>query len=120
MKNLFVRTIGVLTLTIAVGYAGDINVNKLIITCNKGDAKVCCTLGNIYHFGGRVPKDDRKASLFYDKACNAGNADACFSLGVQYYNGNGVKKDQNKADQLYKKACDGGISEACTAVSFGR
>lgn len=118
MRKIFVRTIGTLTLTIAIGYAS--NINQLILNCNNGDLKVCNSLANAYHSGRSVAKDDIKASQLYNKACNGGYADACFSLGIQYYNGNGVKKDQNKADQLYRKACDSGISEACTAISFGR
>ncbi|MDP2078281.1 MAG: sel1 repeat family protein [Sulfuricurvum sp.] len=78
MKNLFVRTICALTLTIASGYAD--NINTLTKACNSGNADACFSLGIKYYNGNGVKKDQNKAEQLYKQACKGGISEACIAV----------------------------------------
>ncbi len=50
-------------------------------------------LAETYAHGQGIPKNDRKAREWYERAAAQGDADAQFSMGIIYEEGRGVPKD---------------------------
>ncbi len=79
-------------------------------------------LGIIYEAGEFVPKDLKKAAVWFYKALSADNKNvhAAYNLAHMYYVGNGVSKDITKAFQYYKAAAtmneDNPHPQACYMV----
>src|ERR1700737_5415446 len=46
-------------------------------SCNAGKAKACDQLGNLFHDGFGVHRDDVRASQLFRKACKGKNSDGC-------------------------------------------
>jgi serine/threonine protein kinase len=82
--------------------------------CKNGSSESCQDLGNMYHDGHGVAKDDSRAVALFGKACNAGLAKSCVNLGIHYSEGSGVPKDDARAMALYAKACDAGDAVGCS------
>ena len=61
-----------------------------------------------------VPRDEKRAAEFYEKACDASEMFACAKLGSMYREGKGVAKDVRRALELYQRACDGGEILSCS------
>lgn len=74
------------------------------------DAQVA--LGNCYHNGSGVTKNDIEAIKWYRKAAENNHADAQYLLGKCYFNGNGVRKDVIEAIKWYRKAAENNHAEA--------
>ena len=81
--------------------------------CDRGIAKECYNLGDMYDLGIDVKKDYTKAVKFYTKACDGGYMSGCYNLGNMYYNGEGVRQSNKNALKYWGKACDGGYASAC-------
>ena len=79
------------------GNAQDSNIVSWRKTAEQGDADAQFNLGNAYHTGAGVEKDDKQAVIWYRKAAEQGNADAQSNLGLAYHNGTGVEKDDKEA-----------------------
>jgi TPR repeat protein len=78
----------------------------------QGDAQAQCDLGNMYHEGQGVSKDDREAVKWYRKAAEQGYAGAQCNLGLSYAKGQGMPKDYLEAVKWYRKAAVQGLTEA--------
>ena len=57
-----------------------------------GDAKSQLQLGELYISGKQIPKDYKKAVVWFKKAADQDNSKAQFRLGLCYQLGTGVKK----------------------------
>lgn len=128
MKNPFIRAIGALSFTIAVGHADDSLVASMIAIkyasgngvqqdytkaaiyalkgCEGGNAMGCSLLGIMYARGDGVQQDYAKASIYALKGCDGGDAKGCIQLGSMYANGEGIRQDKTKAKALFGRACD--------------
>ena len=78
----------------------------------QGHAKAQFNLAVMCENGLGVPKDERKAVEWYQKAANQEYADAQINLGTMYDRGHGIPKDDAKAFGWYQKAAIQGVSQA--------
>jgi len=81
--------------------------------CERGDGRACYALGQLFHQGKAVSKDDARASALYKKSCDSSDANGCASLAFAYEHGLGVTENRARAAELYRKACAGGNAVAC-------
>ncbi len=86
-------------------------------TCAGGHSNACFQLGWNYELARTVPRDYKRAAVFYQQACDAAR-DAfdmmgCQFLGSAYDEGRGVKEDAAHAAQLYDRACQGANGHGC-------
>jgi len=75
---------------------------------DQGYAEAQLNLGDCYHRGNGVEKDEAEAIKWYRKAADQGNAGAQCLLGNAYYNGIGLEKDEGEAVKWYSKSADQG------------
>ncbi len=68
------------------------------------DAKGQYALGDCYHEGKGVVKDDTEAVKWYRKAAEQGYAQAQYNLGYCYYGGTGVTEDKTEATKWFQRA----------------
>jgi uncharacterized protein len=91
-------------------------------TCAGGHSNACFQLGWNHEFGRTVPRDYKRAVVFYQQACDAAvdatDMIACHFLGSAYDQGRGVTEDAARAAQLYERVCQGGNGSGCN--NFGR
>jgi uncharacterized protein len=73
-------------------------------------------LGRMYATGDGVPKDEKEALNWYEKAAAAGNAEAMYDVGRAYENGSGVREDVQKAVDWYDQATLRGNKDAKAAL----
>lgn len=64
---------------------------------DQGDADAQWRLGVLYHDGEGVPKDDRQAVQWFQRAAEQGYVRAQSTLGAYYWAGRGVPQDYAKA-----------------------
>lgn len=85
-----------------------LNVYKLRIDAEQGNAIAQNRLGDSYFFGEGVQQEFRQAVYWYEKAANQGNATAQYNLGICYRTGKGVNEDQQQAEYWFRKAASRG------------
>jgi TPR repeat protein len=73
-----------------------------------GDAASQYELGDCYHLGIGVRRDDSEAFFWYRKGAEKGNLKAQWSMGWCYYYAIGVAKDYVQAVEWYRKAAEQG------------
>jgi len=56
-------------------YAGNNFISNLKKACDKGDIKICGTIGVLYELSKGVKQDYFKAKEYYSKACDGGDED---------------------------------------------
>ena len=83
-------------------------VAKVIERADKGDVAAQALLGLAYFFGDNVPRDTKKALVWFRKAAEQGDAESQFNLGVMYSNGNGVTQNHKLAADWFLKAAKQG------------
>jgi len=86
--------------------------NETKVRAEHGDVKAQCFLGESYHFGVGVAKDEVEAVKWWHKAAEQGNATAQFDLGHCYAAGNGVTSDMVEAIKWWRKAAEQGNVKA--------
>lgn len=77
-----------------------------------GDPGSQLILGVIYHLGEIVPRNDKVATEWLQKAAATGNANAQYFLGNSYGQGLGIKQNYKLAADWYRKAAAKGVSAA--------
>jgi TPR repeat protein len=85
---------------------------KLQKEAEDGNVSAQFDLANMYADGVGVPKDEKKAIVWFEKAANQGYDKAQNEIGVRYYIGNGVEKDMSKAATWMEKAAKQGMAGA--------
>ena len=85
-----------------------INVERLRIKAEKGDAQAQADLGLIYERGDGVEQNWKKAINLYRKAAEQDHQWAQTQLGICYYYGNGVERDYSEAAKWYRRSADQG------------
>ena len=86
--------------------------NEVRVRAERGDAKAQCFLGESYHFGFGIAKNDVQAVKWWRKAAEQGDATAQFDLGHCYVAGDGVTKDTVEAIKWWRKAAEQGNVKA--------
>ena len=74
------------------------------------DAQVLC--GDIYSSGWGVPKDDRLAFLYHERAAEQGDVEAMFNTGFSFENGLGCEQNDERAAEWYEKSAQRGDPDA--------
>lgn len=79
---------------------------------SAGDAEAQCELGDLYHLGIGVQRDDSIAFSWYLRSAEKGNVQAHWQVGMCYHYESGVAKDYLKAAESYRKAAELGFVSA--------
>ena len=66
------------------------------------DAQAMC--GDMYRIGRGVPKDDRLAFVYHEKAAHQGRSRSQFLLGMLYHEGRGCEESGERAAEWLEKA----------------
>lgn len=86
--------------------SGLIDVEKLTMLAEKGNAEAQTDLGLAYGSGNGVRKDYEKAMYWYTKSAEQDYAQAQFNLGLYYEHGWGTAKNIQLAIKWYIKAAE--------------
>ena len=93
-----------------------LDVARLRLLAEQGDARARNELGVRYATGRGVARDDAEAVRWYRRAVEQGHADGQANLGFMYANGRGVQRDQVEAVRLYRLAAEQGNDFARAAL----
>ena len=112
--------LGVVTIMIVLGIGGTVIIRcqrvwrheKIRTAAEQGHVLAQFKLGDCYHRGDGVVKDEAEAVKWWRKAADQGHARAQAKLGEMYETGLGVEKDESEAVEFYRKAADMGDAEA--------
>ncbi|MGA2345206.1 MAG: tetratricopeptide repeat protein [Candidatus Sulfotelmatobacter sp.] len=100
-----------LLLGVATGlYSQDISALK--VAAEDGNAQAQAALGNAFHLGVLLPKDDEEAARWWQQAAKQGDVESEFNLGLAYQLGAGVPRNLTAAAQWYQKAAEQGFASA--------
>jgi hypothetical protein len=100
-----------LLLGVATGlYSQDISALK--VAAEDGNAQAQAALGNAFHLGVLLPKDDEEAARWWQQAAKQGDVEPEFNLGLAYQLGAGVPRNLTAAAQWYQKAAEQGFASA--------
>lgn len=86
--------------------------DELLILAEQGDAQRQLELGDMYHGGKGVSKDNEKAVYWYIKSAEQGYAEAQYVLGHVYDMGVIAPRDISKSIYWFRKAAIQGHSNA--------
>ena len=78
----------------------------------KGSISHEIELGAAYFVGRGVPRDEKQAAYWYEKAANSGDPAAQLQIGYFYQAGIGVPRDPARAARWFERAVAGGLVEA--------
>jgi TPR repeat protein len=94
--------------------------NKYTSLASAGDAEAQRELGDLYHLGIGVQRDDSIAFSWYLRSAEKGNVQAHWEVGLCYHFARGVAKDYLKAAESYRKAAELGYVSAqiCLAECY--
>jgi len=87
-------------------------LNPLLPLAKQGSGNAQIELGNMYHLGQGVPRDDKEAVRLYRLAAEQGLVGAQHNLGKMYNLGQGVPQDYKEAVRLYRLAVEQGLGGA--------
>jgi|GEM_PF-683324 len=86
-------------------------IKELNTLGDAGNVPAQIMLGALYSKGGAVPRDDKMAAAWFEKAANQGNAEAQYQLGNLYENSQ-LPKDYKAAANWYLKSAQQGSAKA--------
>ena len=95
-----------------------LQVLKVFLAAEKGDAEAQYILGFRYEQGNGVPQDDGKAVHWYSRAAAQGDARGQFRFGNMYASGRHVPKNEVVARRLYSRAAAQGHPRAQLRLGF--
>jgi uncharacterized protein len=82
------------------------------LAATQGNVKAQIALADMYAIGSGVPRNDRAAVMWIQRAAQQGDASAENKLGVYYFSGLGVAVDESFAAAWFAKAADQGNKTA--------
>jgi TPR repeat protein len=82
------------------------------LNADPKDAAAMTLIGEIYHDGLALKRDDEEAARWWRLAANLGNPQGAFEYGVALLSGSGVKADKAAAAAEFAKAAEQGLSGA--------
>ena len=86
---------------------------RVIGECAEGSAKACYRVGDRYHGGDGVPRDNDLSVELIDHACTEGYQRACYDMGVRYFQGIEVEQDLGRARVYFESTCRNDYAFAC-------
>jgi TPR repeat protein/Flp pilus assembly protein TadD len=101
MRRVFSTLIAALIHTAAIGSPSDAD---LLAAAERGDASAMYSLGKLYEFGEKLPRDYDQARKWLQRAAEAGEERAMVSLGKMFLDGEGVPKDAERAANWFSRA----------------
>ncbi len=102
--------IGIAQPRIARGINPDIP--RIQAGAERGSIQQQIELAAAYLAGRGVPRDEKQAAFWYEKAANAGDPGAQQQIGYFYQAGIGVERDPTRAAQWFERAVAGGLISA--------
>ncbi|MGH8534380.1 MAG: tetratricopeptide repeat protein [Gammaproteobacteria bacterium] len=87
-------------------------VRDLTPLAERGDMEAQYQLALMYANGRGVPRDQRQAATWFEKATAVLDPGAQFNLGIMYFEGQGVPRDYEQAARWFKGAGERGDAEA--------
>ena len=100
------------------GEAGDFEACKknavkwFTKSAEKGNVMAQLYLGDCYHNGEGVNRDEKEAAKWYTKSAEKGNAKAQLKLGMHYFNSLGGAEDEKEAAKWLTKSAEQSNAEA--------
>jgi len=82
------------------------------LAANSKDGAAMTLIGEIYHDGLAVKRDDEEAARWWRLASSFGDAQGAYEYGVALLSGAGVASDKARAREEFIKAAEKGISGA--------
>lgn len=98
--------LGTLSLSVVSSSEAADDPQQLRAACEKGTARACADLGQLYSLGESVKQNNFQAVSLFRKACDSGDTLGCGLLGIMYEHGQGVRQDNAEALKYYGKVCD--------------
>ena len=95
-----------------------LDVARLRLVAEQGDAIGQNELGFMYQAGRGVARDDAEAVRWYRRAAEQGDASGQNSLGFMYQNGRGVARDDAEAVRWYRRAAEQGHASGQNNLGF--
>ncbi len=96
-----------------LGNAREAEAERAIRECAGGSSEACYEVGDRYHGGDGVPRDNDLSVRIIEHACQSGYRRACYDLGARYYQGVEVEQDLPRARRYFQSTCEDGYPEAC-------
>lgn len=93
-------------------------IEELEKRAETGDALALFELGEKYHLGDGIKKDETKAFDYYKKSAEAGNARAQYTVGMCFEGGKYVEKDLKTANKWFEKAAKQNNAEALNKLAY--
>jgi uncharacterized protein len=88
------------------------DIPRIQAGAERGSVQQQIELGAAYLAGRGVPRDEKQAAYWYEKAANAGDPGAQQQIGFFYQAGFGVERDPARAAQWFERAVSGGLISA--------
>ena len=95
-----------------------LDVARLRLVAEQGDARARNELGFMYQNGRGVARDDAEAVRWYRRAAEQGHASGQNNLGFMYQNGRGVARDDAEAVRWYRRAAEQGHASGQFNLGF--
>jgi uncharacterized protein len=95
-----------------IARAMDPDIPRIQAGAERGSIQQQIELGAAYLAGRGVPRDEKQAAYWYEKAANAGDPGAQQQIGYFYQAGFGVERDPARAAQWFERAVAGGLISA--------
>jgi hypothetical protein len=89
-----------------------VDIPRIQAGAERGSVQQEIELGAAYLAGRGVPRDEKQAAYWYEKAANAGDPGAQQQIGYFYQAGFGVERDPGRAAQWFERAVAGGLVSA--------
>jgi len=89
-----------------------IDIPRTQAGAERGSIQQQIELGAAYLAGRGVPRDEKQAAYWYEKAANAGDPGAQQQIGYFYQAGLGVERDPARAVRWFERAVAGGLVSA--------
>jgi len=83
-------------------------LQAFLVEARRGDIQAQVIVGDMYHRGQGIQRDEEQAVYWYRRAADAGSVEACSKLASMYLRGEGVAKDGQQAADWYRKAAERG------------
>lgn len=88
------------------------DIPRIQAGAERGSIQQQIELAAAYLAGRGVPRDEKQAAFWYEKAANAGDSGAQQQIGYFYQAGIGVERDPTRAAQWFERAAAGGLISA--------
>jgi len=95
-----------------IARAIDPDIPRIQTGAERGSIQQQIELAAAYLAGRGVPRDEKQAAYWYEKAANAGDPGAQQQIGFFYQAGIGVERDPTRAAQWFERAVAGGMISA--------